>query len=86
MLDFSHVISVLTLAVIQRRFIQPEKHPWDYLFFFILNFLFIFLKCVGTEAFFLCATAACLKSMFEYGSTFKLCGQSEFLPKPMVEP
>lgn len=56
------------------------------LIFFILNFLFIFLKCVGTEAFFLCATAACLKSMFEYGSTFKLCGQSEFLPKPMVEP
>jgi len=79
MLDFSHVISVLTLAVIQRRFIKPENHLWDLLFIY-------FLKCVRTEAFFLCATVACLKSTFEYGSTFKLCGGSEFLHEPIVEP
>lgn len=46
----------------------------------------IFLKCVGTEAFLLCATVARLKSMFEYGSTFKLCGWREFLPKPLADP
>lgn len=83
MLAFSHVISVLTLAVVQRRFIKPEKHSWDK-YFEKLIVLFIFLKCVGTEAFFLCATVARLKSMFDYRPSGVV--RVNFLPKPMLEP
>lgn len=32
-------------------------------------FYLFFSKYVGTEAFFLCAAVACLKSMFDYGSS-----------------